>query len=245
MSLKIEDLHVNVNKKEVLKGINLEVNINEVHAIMGPNGSGKSSLALSLLGHPSYFIKKGRITLDGNDITNLKPNERAKLGLFLGFQYPLEIPGLSLFTFLKSCYENLKGKVGFFEFKKIAESKLKLLKLDEEFLERSLNDGFSGGEKKKCEILQLCILEPKYAILDETDSGLDIDSLKLVAKTIKEVFNSKIGLILITHYQRILKYVRPDFVHIMIDGRIVKSGNYKIAEEIEEVGYEALKNDNK
>ncbi len=236
--LEIKNLHVSTDNKEILKGVNLKINKGEVHAVMGPNGSGKSSLSLALMGHPRYKITAGKILLDGRNINLITPDKRAKLGLFLAMQYPVAVPGVSVFNLLRSANKNLESQqVSALEFQKIVKKEMKNLKMDEKFLTRSINDGFSGGEKKKAEILQLSILKPKYAILDETDSGLDVDALKTVSKGISNVAGSEIGILLITHYQRILKYVKPDFVHILVDGKIVKSGDYKLAEEIESTGY--------
>ena len=236
--LEIKNLHVSTDNKEILKGVNLKINKGEVHAVMGPNGSGKSSLSLALMGHPRYKITAGKILLDGRNINLITPDKRAKLGLFLAMQYPVAVPGVSVFNLLRSANKNLESQqVSALEFQKIVKKEMKNLKMDEKFLTRSINDGFSGGEKKKAEILQLSILKPKYAILDETDSGLDVDALKTVSKGISNVAGSEIGILLITHYQLILKYVKPDFVHILVDGKIVKSGDYKLAEEIESTGY--------
>lgn len=239
--LEINNLHVSTDNKEILKGVNLKINKGEVHAVMGPNGSGKSSLSLALMGHPRYKITAGKILLNGKNINNLTTDKRAKLGLFLAMQYPVAVPGVSVFNLLRSANKNLEiEKISALEFQNKVKKQMKNLKMDEKFLARSINDGFSGGEKKKAEILQLSILKPKYAILDETDSGLDVDALKTVSKGISEVAGKEIGILLITHYQRILKYVKPDFVHILVDGKIVKSGDSKLAEEIEEKGYESI-----
>lgn len=236
--LEIQNLHVSTDNKEILKGVNLKINKGEVHAVMGPNGSGKSSLSLALMGHPRYQITSGKILLDGTNINLLTPDKRAKLGLFLAMQYPVAVPGVSVFNLLRSANKNLeREKVPALEFQNKIKKEMKNLKMDEKFLTRSINDGFSGGEKKKAEILQLSILKPKYAILDETDSGLDVDALKTVSQGINSVRGKEIGILLITHYQRILKYIKPNFVHILVDGKIVKSGDFKLAEEIEEKGY--------
>ncbi|MDP2721047.1 MAG: Fe-S cluster assembly ATPase SufC [bacterium] len=235
--LEIRDLHVSSDNKEILKGVSLKINPGEIHVLMGPNGSGKSSLSLALMGHPRYKITSGKIILDRKDITVLTPDKRAKAGLFLAMQYPVAVPGVSVTNFLRSSLRNLKANVAPAEFVKITKEKMAALKIDESFATRSINDGFSGGEKKKMEVLQLSVLQPKYAVLDETDSGLDVDALKLVAEGIKKTSGPKIGILLITHYQRILKYIKPDFVHILIDGKIVKSGGHKLAERIEEEGY--------
>jgi Fe-S cluster assembly ATP-binding protein len=251
VELRIEDLHVSVEGKEILKGLNLKVRQGEIHALMGPNASGKSTLSYTIMGHPKYKVEKGDILLNGESIIRLSPDERARKGLFLAFQYPLEIPGVSLTNFLRIAYNNLvqtdKSKdisseiVSVFKFKEILKEKLKLLKMDESFANRYLNEGFSGGEKKKCEILQMAILRPKIAILDETDSGLDVDALKTVAKVINTLMGPDMGILFITHYQRILRYVRPSYVHILLDGRIVKSGKEDLALELEEKGYDWIK----
>lgn len=241
--LEIKNLHLSTENKEILKGLTLSINQGEIHAIMGPNGSGKSSLSMALMGHPRYKITKGSIKLDGEDITELTPDKRAKLGLFLGMQYPVAVPGVSVFNLLRSANKSLNSqKVSALEFQKIIKKEMKNLKIDEKFLTRSINDGFSGGEKKKMETLQLSILRPKYGILDETDSGLDVDALKIVSQGINNIFSKNIGILLITHYQRILKYVKPDFVHILVDGRIVKSGGAELAAVVEEKGYEKVLN---
>lgn len=251
--LEIRDLHVSSEAalaspdrsfggqgKEILKGVTLKIKSGEIHALMGPNGSGKSSLSLALAGHPRYKIISGKIIIDRKDITALTPDKRAKLGLFLAMQYPVAIPGVSVTNFLRSSLRNLKGNVKPVEFVKTTKEKMAELKIDEGFARRSINDGFSGGEKKKMEVLQLLVLQPKYAVLDETDSGLDIDALKLVADGIKKVSGPKIGILLITHYQRILKYIQPDYVHVLISGKIVKSGGYKLAQQIEDKGYSII-----
>jgi len=236
--LEIKNLFVTTDGKEILKGINLKVKPGELHVIMGPNGSGKSSLSLSLMGHPRYQITSGKIILDGEDVTTLTVDKRARLGLFLSMQYPVAVPGVSVFNLLRQSSKNVKKEsITAVELQKNVKNTMKDLKIDEKFLTRSINEGFSGGEKKKMEILQLSTLEPKYAVLDETDSGLDVDALKIVSQGINKTFGPKIGILLITHYQRILKYVKPDFVHILIDGKIVKSGPPALAEEVEEVGY--------
>ncbi|MEW6095920.1 MAG: Fe-S cluster assembly ATPase SufC, partial [bacterium] len=209
--LEIKDLHVSVNDKEILKGVNLTIKQGEIHALMGPNGAGKSTLSYTLMGHPNYKITSGKILFEGKDITEMSPDERAKLGLFLAFQYPVAIPGVSLFNFLKSAYNSVKGKkasnkgeelVSALQFQKIINEKMKMLKIDSNFANRYLNDGFSGGEKKRAEILQLAVLEPKIAILDETDSGLDIDALKIVANGVNKLVGPNLGVLVVTHYQR-------------------------------------------
>ena len=235
--LSIQNLHVSSGKKKILKGVNLKIKLGEIHVIMGPNGSGKSSLSLALMGHPQYKITAGKITLDGKDISKLTPDKRAKLGLFLAMQYPTAIPGVSVANFIRTSMRSVKSKVKPPEFVRGLKAKMSDLKINESFASRGINEGFSGGEKKKMEVLQLSMLEPKYAILDETDSGLDVDALKLVAKGIKKVHGPKMGILLITHYQRILKYIKPDFVHILVGGKIVKSGTFRLAQKIEEKGY--------
>jgi|SRR3989344_1089566 len=240
--LEIHNLYVSSENKEILKGVNLKIKQGEIHALMGPNGSGKSSLAFALAGHPRYRITSGQVKLDGEDITVLAPDKRAKAGLFLAMQYPIAVPGVSVANFLRTSIKNLNGSVDTASFVKTLKSKMGELKIDESFSSRGINDGFSGGEKKKMEVLQFSILAPKYAVLDETDSGLDIDALKLVAKGIKKAAGPKLGVLLITHYQRILKHIKPDYVHILVGGRIVQSGDHKLAEEIEEEGYQAISN---
>lgn len=238
--LVIKDLTVESEKKRILNGVSLKIKPGEIHALMGPNGSGKSSLSLALMGHPRYKITSGKVKFDGKDIMGLTPDKRAKLGLFLAMQYPTAIPGVSVANFLRMSSRNLGGSVKPVEFVKNLKSKMAELKIDEGFASRGINDGFSGGEKKKMEVLQLSILNPKFAVLDETDSGLDIDALKLVAERIKKTSGPKIGILLITHYQRILRYIKPDFVHILVGGKIVRSGTYKLAEKIEQKGYSSI-----
>lgn len=239
-TLEIRDLHVSIDGKEILKGINLTVKQGEIHAIMGPNGSGKSTLSYAIMGHPRYKIDKGQILFDGTDITAMKPNERAKLGLFLSFQYPSEVEGVSVANFLRTTLNTLNNgnKLSLQEFQALLKEKMALLNVDKSFSSRYLNAGFSGGEKKKGEILQLAVLNPRIAILDETDSGLDIDALKTVAHGINAIAQqTQMGALLITHYQRLLNYVKPDYVHILMDGKIVKSGDATLAEHLEEKGY--------
>ena len=235
----IEDLHVAIGDREIVKGVSLAVRRGEKHAIMGPNGSGKSTLAQAILGHPAYAITSGRILLEGEDVTALEPDEKARRGLFLAFQYPVAVPGVSVANFLRSAVkarfgEERAGKT----FRAELRRRLKELEIDEAFAARYLNDGFSGGEKKRVEILQMAMLEPSLAILDETDSGLDIDALKVVAEGVNRVCGLETGLVLVTHYQRILNYVKPDFVHVFMDGRIVRSGGRELSLELEEKGYE-------
>lgn len=245
--LEIKDLHVKVEGKEILKGLNITVKQGEIHAIMGPNGSGKSTLANALMGHPNYEINKGKVLLDGEDVLQYKANERAKKGLFLAFQYPTAVPGVTMFNFLRSAYNAIKNGqtkdkkqelASVLQFNKLLNEKLKLLKMDESFIKRYVNDGFSGGEKKRSEILQMALLEPKFAVLDETDSGLDIDSVKIVADGVNELSGPNMGILIITHYQRILRYIKPDHVHVLIDGKIAKSGGHNLAEKLEEDGYD-------
>jgi Fe-S cluster assembly ATP-binding protein len=243
--LVINDLRVNVEDNEILKGLNLKVKQGEVHALMGPNGSGKSTLAYTLMGHPGYKVTSGEIVFQGENILELKPDERARLGLFLAFQYPVAIPGVTLANFLRTAINarrqaedpDDKG-IPIPEFRKLLKEKMDFLKMDHIFAGRYLNDGFSGGEKKRAEILQLATLEPKIAILDETDSGLDIDALRTVAEGVNALSGPDLGVLVITHYQRILDYIKPDFVHIMYDGQVVESGGPELALQLEEQGYE-------
>ena len=237
--LRIEDLHVSVDGKEILKGLNLTVNKGEVHALMGPNGSGKSTLAYVLMGHPKYQVTSGKIWYKGEDILALKPNERAKKGLFLAFQYPTAIPGVTVMNFLRAALKSVREKeVPAKDFLKLLKDKMQFLEISDKFTNRYINDGFSGGEKKRHEILQMAILEPEMAVLDETDSGLDIDALKTVAKGINKLIGPNLGILLITHYQRMLNYIKPDFVHVLVDGKIVQSGGDKLALKLEELGYD-------
>ena len=243
--LKIRNLHVAVDGKEILRGITLDVNAGEVHAIMGPNGSGKSTLAYLLAGREGYAATEGEILFDGRDLLALEPEERAREGVFLGFQYPVEIPGVGGMNFLKSAVNAVRKHRGqpeldAMDFLKLARHTMKLLEIDEALLSRPLNVGFSGGEKKRNEVFQMAMLEPRLAILDETDSGLDIDALKVVAKGINALRGDAHAIVLITHYQRLLNYVVPDQVHVLADGRFVKSGGKELALEIEDQGYAAL-----
>jgi len=238
MNLIIKDLHINVDEKEIVKGINLEIKEGEVVALMGPNGSGKSTIANVIMGNPKYKVTKGSISYKGKNVLELKVNERAKLGLFLSFQYPFEVPGLSVSNFLRTAYISLNNKkISVIEFKKLLEEKMNLLKMDKSFSTRYLNEGFSGGEKKRMEILQMAVLNPSLAILDETDSGLDISSLKIVAEGINKLKTKEKSILLITHYNRVLNYIRPDKVYIMVEGKIVDSGDHELANEIEKEGY--------
>lgn len=242
-TLTVKDLHAGVEGKKILKGVSLQVKSGEIHAIMGPNGSGKSTLSHVLMGHPKYEVYKGKVTLDGEDILELGPHERAQRGLFLGFQYPQEVPGVKLGSFLNVAYKRMHPdedlEVG--EFFQYVDERMGTLGLDVSFGARYLNDGFSGGEKKRAEVLQLLVLQPRIALMDETDSGLDIDALKTVAKAIDAYASPDVGVLLITHYQRLLDYVTPDFVHVMVDGKIVKSGGSDLAEKLEEMGYKWIK----
>src|ERR671923_2818705 len=241
-TLEVRGLHASVEGKEILKGIDLVVPQGEVHAIMGPNGSGKSTLANVIMGRPSYRVTAGEIRFKGQDIMSLKPDRRAQLGLFLAFQYPTEIPGVSVVNFLRSAYNAVKAEqISALAFRKRLKEKMTLLGVEDAMVSRYVNQGFSGGEKKKNEVLQLAVLEPDMAVLDETDSGLDIDSLKAVATGITQLIGPNLGVLLITHYQRILNYITPDFVHVMLDGRIVKSGGKELAQELEEKGYDGVR----
>ena len=242
--LEIKGLHAKVEDTKILNGVTLTIKSGEIHAIMGPNGSGKSTLCKVLMGHPKYEITEGEATFNGTNLLELAPNERANLGLFLGFQHPLEIEGVSLGNFLRLAKNtNSENRVKPAPFMKELREKADLLKMDHKFIGRSVNEGFSGGEKKRAEIMQMAILEPKIALLDEIDSGLDIDALKIVAKAIKETHEkNNFGVLIITHYQRILNYITPDHVHVMYDGKIVKSGGKELALELEENGYEQFIN---
>jgi Fe-S cluster assembly ATP-binding protein len=247
--LTIKNLHAEIEGKEILKGINLEVKAGEIHAIMGPNGSGKSTLASVLAGRELYKITKGEVIFDGKDLLKMKPEERAREGLFLAFQYPVEIPGVSIINFLKAALEEKRKHLGLeplspAEFLKMMKEKTKLVEFYEKLQNRAVNAGFSGGEKKKNEILQMAFLEPKLAILDETDSGLDIDALRIVANGVNKLKNENNAYIVITHYQRLLDYIVPDFVHVLYNGKIVKSGDKKLALELEEKGYDWIKKEN-
>ena len=243
--LKIEDLHVRIEGNEILKGLSLTVRQGEIHAIMGPNGTGKSTLAYTLMGHPSYEVTGGRAMFKGQNILDLPPDERSHLGLFLAFQYPVAIPGVTVANFLRTAInarrkaQNPDDKgISVPEFRKLLKARMDLLQMDHAFAGRYLNDGFSGGEKKRVEILQMVTLEPEIAILDETDSGLDIDALRIVSEGVNALRGSEFGAIVITHYQRILNYIKPDYVHVMLDGRIVESGGPELALTLEEHGYD-------
>lgn len=243
-NLKVEDLHVSIEGKEILKGLNLEVNGGEIHAVMGPNGTGKSTLASALMGHPSYEITKGKATFNGEDLFEMEVDERARAGLFLAMQYPSEISGVTNSDFIRSAMNAQRGEgneISLMKFIRTMDEKMELLEMDQSFQHRYLNEGFSGGEKKRNEILQLLMLEPKIAILDEIDSGLDIDALKVVSKGINGMRGDDFGCIIITHYQRLLNYIEPDFVHVMMQGRIVKSGGPELALRLEKEGYDWVK----
>ncbi|HGY56391.1 MAG TPA: Fe-S cluster assembly ATPase SufC [Caldithrix abyssi] len=247
--LKIQNLHANIEGKEILKGIDLQVNPGEVHAIMGPNGSGKSTLANVLAGREEYQVTQGTILLDDQNLLELSPEERARKGIFLAFQYPVEIPGVSNAYFLRTALNEIRKANGLEEmdaadFLMMIRRKMKKIELDNDLLHRPVNEGFSGGEKKKNEIFQMAVLEPRLAILDETDSGLDIDALRVVANGVNSLRNEKNAFIVVTHYQRLLDYIVPDFVHVLYKGQIVKSGTKELALELEEKGYDWLKNGN-
>lgn len=244
--LEIVDLHVNIESTPILKGINLRVQSGEIHAIMGKNGSGKSTLAKVVAGHPAYTIMKGDIFFEGKSIRTLEPVDRARAGIFLGFQYPIEIPGVSNLDFLRLSYNSRQKFQGLkeldpLEFFEFLNSKLPLLEMDPSFLNRNVNEGFSGGEKKRNEILQMAVLDTKLAVLDETDSGLDIDALKIVSSGVNKLATSFNSIVLITHYQRLLDYIKPDYVHIMQEGKIVLTGDKTLALELEEKGYDWIK----
>ncbi len=239
--LVIKDLHASVEDTKILKGIDLEINLGEVSVIMGPNGSGKSTLAYVIMGHPKFEVEKGEIYFRGEDVLEMEPDERAQLGLFLSFQYPSEVPGVTMSNFLRTALNSRREEdVSVGEFRKLLQEKLDLLEMDDKFANRYLNEGFSGGEKKRAEILQMAVLQPKLAILDETDSGLDIDALKIVANGVNNEMekNEDMGVMLITHYQRILNYIEPDNVYVMIDGKIAERGGPELAQKLEEEGYE-------
>lgn len=251
-TFEIENLHVNIEDKEILKGVDLTINKGEIHALMGPNGSGKSTLAYVIAGHPAYEVTEGAIRYNGEDIFELEPDERARRGIFLAFQYPTVIPGVSMANFLRMAVTNVRNaraeaqgngaaKMTPREFRRLMKEKMALLKMDDSFATRYLNEGFSGGEKKRAEILQMALLEPTLAVLDETDSGLDIDALRVVSEGVNALAGPEMGILLITHYQRLLNHIKPDFVHIMMDGRIVQEGGPELAHELEAKGYEQLR----
>jgi Fe-S cluster assembly ATP-binding protein len=246
--LEIRNLHVSVEGKEILKGVDLTVEPGKVHAIMGPNGTGKSTLAYTLMGHPNYTVTDGEVAFKGRNVLELEPDERSRLGLFLAFQYPVAIPGVTVANFLRTAINarrraaNPEDKgIPIPEFRKLLKEKMSLLKMDQNFAGRYLNEGFSGGEKKRAEILQLATLNPEIAILDETDSGLDIDALRIVADGINALMSKNVGVLVITHYQRLLNYIKPDYVHVMLAGRIVESGGPDLALHLEEKGYEWIR----
>jgi Fe-S cluster assembly ATP-binding protein len=255
-TFEIENLHVSIEDKEILKGVDLTINKGEVHALMGPNGSGKSTLAYVIAGHPAYEVTEGSIRYNGEDIFELSPDERAQRGIFLAFQYPTVIPGVSMANFLRMAVTNVRNakaeaaaaetgaeiqKMAPREFRRLMKEKMALLKMDDAFATRYLNEGFSGGEKKRAEILQMALLEPSLAVLDETDSGLDIDALRVVSDGVNALMNPDMGILLITHYQRLLNHIKPDYVHIMMNGRIVQEGGPELAHELEAKGYETLR----
>ena len=242
--LVVDDLHAAVEGTEILKGVNLTVAPGETHAIMGPNGSGKSTLANVLLGHPAYLVTSGTVTYKGEDITKLTPEKRGQAGMFLGFQYPQEIPGVSVVNFLRTALSNRTGTdLTVLELRLKVMDALKDLEMDPAFADRYLNEGFSGGERKRNEILQMAVLEPDLAILDETDSGLDIDALQIVAEGIDRLRNDERGIVIITHYQRMLDYITPDIVHVMLDGRIIETGGAELADAIEKSGYDQYRSE--
>ena len=243
--LEIKNLHVNIDGKEILKGLDLTVEQGKIHAIMGPNGTGKSTLAYTLMGHPSYTVTEGDVHFKGQNILELEPDERSRLGIFLAFQYPVAIPGVTVANFLRTAINARRRAVNtedkgmpIPEFRKLLKEKMDLLRMDHTFAGRYLNEGFSGGEKKRAEILQLAALKPEIAILDETDSGLDIDALRIVADGVNALMSNDMGMLVITHYQRLLNYIKPDYVHVMLDGRIVESGGPDLALHLEDQGYD-------
>ncbi|MDQ3360876.1 MAG: Fe-S cluster assembly ATPase SufC [Actinomycetota bacterium] len=237
--LKVDNLHVEIEGGEILKGLGLEVGKGEIHAIMGPNGSGKSTLSNVLMGHPRYDVTDGTIEFMGEDVMELEADERARLGMFLAFQYPSEVPGVSVANFLRTAVNSVReNELSVMEMYRLIQEKMKIMQMDPKFAERYLNEGFSGGEKKRNEILQMLMLEPKLAIMDETDSGLDIDALQVVSKGVNELRGPEFSAVIITHYQRILRYIEPDHVHVMLDGRIVTSGGKDLALDLEDKGYD-------
>lgn len=242
-TLEIKNLHVSIEDKEILKGVNLTINTNEIHAIMGPNGTGKSTLAAAIMGNPAYTVTEGEIYLDGENVLEMEVDERARAGLFLAVQYPSEIPGVTNAQFMKAAINSRRDeddKMSVMEFIKKLDEKMAILNMPEEMAERYLNEGFSGGEKKRNEILQLMMIEPAFAILDEIDSGLDIDALKVVSRGVNEMRGENFGALIITHYQRLLNYITPDYVHIIIGGKVVKSGGPELAKRLEDEGYQGI-----
>ncbi|HDU7357260.1 TPA: Fe-S cluster assembly ATPase SufC [Listeria monocytogenes] len=243
-TLKIQDLHVEIEGKEILKGVNLEISTGEIHAIMGPNGTGKSTLSSAIMGHPKYEVTQGTITLDGEDVLEMEVDERARAGLFLAMQYPSEISGVTNAEFIRAAINSRReegDEIPVMQFIRKLDAKMDILDMDEEMAERYLNEGFSGGEKKRNEILQLLMIEPKLAILDEIDSGLDIDALKVVSKGVNEMRGEGFGCLIITHYQRLLNYITPDFVYVMMQGKVVKEGGPELAKRLEAEGYDWIK----
>lgn len=243
--LEIKNLHVNIEGKEILKGLDLTIEQGKVQAIMGPNGTGKSTLAYTLMGHPSYEVTEGEVIFKGQNVLELEPDERSRLGIFLAFQYPVAIPGVTVANFLRTAINSRRRAVNpddkgmpIPEFRKLLKEKMAMLKVDQTFAGRYLNDGFSGGEKKRAEILQMATLQPEIAILDETDSGLDIDALRIVSEGVNTLLNENLGVLVITHYQRLLNYIKPDYVHVMLGGKIVESGGPDLALHLEEKGYD-------
>lgn len=243
--LLIEDLHVRVEEREILRGIDLKVTFGEIHAIMGPNGSGKSTLGNAIMGKPGYEVTRGRILYKGENIGALAPETRAQRGIFLAFQYPTEVPGVSVVNFLRTAYNSINkdATLGPLEFRKYLQTKMDMLEVSDELINRYVNAGFSGGERKRAEVLQMAVLDPELAILDETDTGLDIDALREVSKGVKKVHSDRRGLLVITHYQRLLNYIEPDFVHVLLGGRIVRSGGKDIALDLEAKGYEQFRSE--
>jgi len=246
--LEIRNLHVNIEGKEILKGVDLTIEQGKVHAIMGPNGTGKSTLAYTLMGHPSYTVTEGEVFFKGQNVLELEPDERSRLGIFLAFQYPVAIPGVTVANFLRTALNARRRAanpedtgIPIPEFRKMLKDKMNTLKMDQTFAGRYLNEGFSGGEKKRAEILQMATLTPEIAVLDETDSGLDIDALRIVSDGVNALMSKDLGVLVITHYQRLLNYIKPDYVHVMLDGRIVESGGPDLALHLEEKGYEWIR----
>lgn len=246
--LEIKDLHVSIEGNEIIKGLNLTMHRGEVHAIMGPNGTGKSTLAYAVMGHPNYEITQGDVLLDGESVLDMAPDERSRAGIFLAFQYPVSIPGVTVANFLRTALNARRrhgdppqDEISILDFRKLLKSKMDLIEMEYAFGGRYLNEGFSGGEKKRTEVLQLAVLEPSFAILDETDSGLDIDAIRIVSEGVNALKGPKMGVLIITHYQRILNYLRPDYVHVMFDGRIVESGGEQLAMRLEEHGYDWIR----